>query len=70
MTDAPNAGPAGRPSLRRVFRRGPWENVATGLIALGVLMLMQPLSLELYGWSFPVILCGTIGFAIVSKFPE
>lgn len=52
------------------FRRGPWENAATVLIALGVLMLMQPFSAWLYGWSFGVILTGTLGFVIVSHFPE
>ena len=54
----------------RYFRRGPWENGATALIALGVFMLMQPFSLWLYGWSFTAILIGTIGFVIVSHFPE
>jgi hypothetical protein len=33
-------------------------------------MLMQPFSLWLYGWSFTAILIGTIGFVIVSHFPE
>lgn len=59
-----------RPRRRRLFRRGPWENAATVLIALGVLMLMQPFSAWLYGWSFAVILTGTLGFVIVSHFPE
>ena len=57
-------------SLARYFRRGPWENGATALIALGVFMLMQPFSLWLYGWSFAAILTGTVGFVIVSHFPE
>ena len=57
-------------SLRRFFLRGPWEIVATLLIALGVFMLMQPFSLWLYGQSFGVILTGTIGYVIVSHFPE
>ncbi len=55
---------------RRILRRGPWELAATLLIGAGVVMLMQPLSLDLYGWSFPTILTGTIAFMIVSKFPE
>jgi hypothetical protein len=59
--------PGGR---RRLFRRGPWENAATAVIALGVLMLMQPFALWLYSHSFVVILIGTIGFVIVSHFPE
>ena len=57
-------------SLRRFFLRGPWEIVAMLLIALGVFMLMQPFSLWLYGQSFGVILTGTIGYVIVSHFPE
>jgi hypothetical protein len=51
-----------------VFRRAPWENVATVLI--GVLMLMQPFSMFLFSQSFRVILTGTIMFMIVSHFPE
>lgn len=55
---------------RRLFRRGPWENAATGVIALGVVMLMQPLALVLFSWSFPVILAGTVMFVVVSHFPD
>ena len=33
-------------------------------------MLMQPFSLFLFGQSLTVILIGTIGFVIVSHFPE
>ena len=52
------------------FRRDPWENLATILIALGVLMLLQPISLALYTYSFMVTLLGTVMFIIVSKFPD
>ena len=52
------------------FRRGPWENFATIVIAAGVLMLLQPLSLTLYSYSFATMLIGTLMFVIVSKFPE
>jgi hypothetical protein len=52
------------------FRRGPWENLATILIALGVLMLLQPLSLGLYTYSFAITLLGAVMFIIVSKFPD
>ncbi len=55
---------------RRLFRRGPWENAATGVITLGVVMLMQPLALALFTWSFPVILAGTLMFIVVSHFPD
>ena len=56
--------------LRRVFRRAPWENSATVLIGLGVFMFMQPFSLTAFSYSFAVILAGTVGFVIVSHFPE
>ena len=62
--------PVGRSRLGRLFRRGPWELAAMLLIGLGVVMLMQPVSLWLYGQSFLVILVGTLGFVVVSHFPE
>ena len=40
------------------------------LIAVGIVMLMQPLSLDLYGYSFVTILVGTFGYVAVSHFPE
>ena len=52
------------------LRRGPCEIVAMALIGLGVVMLMQPLSLDLYSYSFVTILAGTLGFVIVSHFPD
>ena len=52
------------------LRRGPWEMVASILIALGVLMLMQPFAITLYTWSFVTTLTGTVMFIIVSHFPE
>ena len=66
-----------RPELRHLelprrgfFRRGPWEAAAIALIAAGVVMLMQPISLTLYGYSFVTVLVGTVLFIVVSKFPE
>jgi hypothetical protein len=44
--------------------------VATALIAAGVLMLLQPFSLALYGYSFVTTLAGTAMFVVVSKFPD
>ena len=55
---------------RRLFRRGPWEALATTLIACGVVMLVQPLALVLYTYSLVTILTGTVMFMIVSKFPD
>ncbi|MGC4024239.1 MAG: hypothetical protein QM744_03200 [Mesorhizobium sp.] len=52
------------------LRRGPWEMVATVLIALGVFMLMQPFSITAYTYSFIVTLAGTVMFIVVSHFPE
>jgi hypothetical protein len=56
--------------LRRIFRRAPWETAMMILIGLGVVMLTQPISLWLYGHSFTVILVGTLGYVVVSHFPE
>jgi hypothetical protein len=52
------------------LRRGPCEAVTMSLIGLGVVMLMQPFSLNLYSYSFVTILAGTLGFVIVSHFPD
>ena len=52
------------------LRRGPWEMLASILIALGVVMLMQPFVLWLYSYSFIVTLVGTVMFIIVSHFRE
>jgi hypothetical protein len=54
----------------RWLRRGPMEAAATVLIAAGVLMLLQPLSMFLYRHSFLTTLVGTAMFVVVSKFPE
>lgn len=60
----------GRSGWKRWLRRGPWEMVAVIIIALGVVMLMQPVALTLYSYSFVTLLVGTGLFTIVSKFPE
>jgi hypothetical protein len=64
--------PAGPPERRgiNIFRRGAWENAATAIIAAGVVMLMQPFSLTLYGWSFVTTLIGIATFKIASKMQE
>ena len=56
--------------VARWFRRGPWESIAMSLIAVGIIMLVQPLSIDLYSYSFVTILAGTIGYVVVSHFPE
>jgi hypothetical protein len=40
------------------------------VIGLGIFMLVQPLSIDLYSYSFITILAGTLGFVVVSHFPE
>ena len=64
------AATLGKRGLARWFRRGPWETVAMALIAGGIIMLVQPFSLDLYSYSFVTILAGTLGFVVVSHFPE
>ncbi|QIB35994.1 hypothetical protein [Ancylobacter pratisalsi] len=59
-----------RPRRPFFFRRGPMETIAVALIAAGFLMLFQPFLLELYTYSFVILLAGTLMFMIVSKFPE
>ena len=54
----------------RIFVRGPWEMGASIVIGLGVFMLMQPFFLWAFTYSFIVLLIGTIGFIVVSHFPE
>ena len=56
--------------LARWFRRGPWENAAMTAIGVGILMMTQPFSLDLYSYSFATILASTVGFVIVSHFPQ
>ncbi len=70
MTDR-NMQPAEHDRRRPWFlRRGPMENIATTLIALGFLMMFQPFALQLYTWSFVTLLAGTVMFIVVSKLPE
>jgi hypothetical protein len=52
------------------FRRGAWEMLASIVIAIGVVMLMQGFALWLYTYSFIVTLMGTVMFIIVSHFRD
>ena len=53
-----------------LLKRGPWEMIASILIAMGVIMMMQSLLLIVYTYSFIITLVGTVMFIIVSHFPE
>lgn len=57
-------------SWPKTLRRGPMELLACIVIALGVFMMLQPLALVLYTWSFVTTLLGTVMFMVVSKFPD
>ncbi len=52
------------------LKHGPWEMLATIIIALGVVMLMQPFVMWAYTYSFITTLIGTVMFIIVSHFRE
>ncbi|WP_415921874.1 hypothetical protein [Tateyamaria sp. SN6-1] len=52
------------------LHRGPWEALATVIIALGVVMLMQPFVMWAYTYSFITTLIGTVMFIVVSHFRE
>lgn len=46
------------------------ELLACAVIALGLVMLLQPIAMVLFTWSFLTTLFGTVMFMVVSKFPE
>ncbi|KLU21273.1 hypothetical protein M0D69_24280 [Caballeronia sp. SEWSISQ10-4 2] len=54
----------------RFLRRDHGEAAATVAIGAGIAMLVQPFSLALFTWSFPVILAGAVAFLITSHFPD
>jgi hypothetical protein len=67
--EATSSGPQ-RGFVGKILRRGPLEAIATTIIAVGVIMLMQPFFLALYSWSFATTLFGTVMFIVVSKVRE
>ncbi len=69
-THGAGTGVTDRKGNRRIFRRGPWETASMGVIATGILMLMQPFALILYTYSFLVIVVGSVAFLVTSHFPE
>ena len=52
------------------MRRGRMEMLACVVIALGLLMMLQPVAMILFTWSFLTTLFGTVMFMVVSKFPQ
>jgi hypothetical protein len=59
-----------RSAWPKLLRRGPMEMLACIVIALGILMMLQPLAMILFTWSFATTLFGTAMFMVVSKFPD
>jgi hypothetical protein len=65
MSTTPERGPARQPSRKRRL-----ERIAMAIMALGALMMFQPLALAIYSYSFIVILIGTAMFIVVSHFAD
>jgi len=57
-------------STPRWLQRMPWEVTTAGLIGLGMVMLMQPWSIDIYSYGFTVLLAGVVGYSIALKLPE
>jgi hypothetical protein len=53
--------------MKNWFTRSRWEPASIALIALGLAMLMQPWSLDIYSYSFAVLLAGVAGYTIAGK---
>ena len=56
--------------MKNYFRRTPWERTTMGLIGLGLFMLMQPWSIDVYSYAFTVLLAGVAGYSIAGKLPQ
>ena len=52
------------------LRRQPSEIVSMVLIGTGLVMLMQPFSLDVFSYSFVVLLAGVVGYSIAGKLPH
>ena len=52
------------------LRRQPSEIVSMVLIGTGLVMLMQPFSMDLFRYSFVVLLAGVVGYSIAGKLPH
>ena len=57
-------------NARRFFQRAPWELGTTVLIGLGLVMLMQPWSLDVFSYGFTVLLAGVAGFSVAGHLPK
>jgi hypothetical protein len=64
MNTKPNFG------ARKWILRGLWEPLCASLIGIGLVMLMQPWSIDVFGYSFPVLLAGVLGYSVAGKLPK
>ena len=55
--------------MKAWLSRSRCEPASIVLIGLGLAMLMQPWSLELYSYSFAVLLAGVAGYTVASRLP-
>jgi len=60
MSSTPRAG-------SRWLNKAAWEHCSEGLIGLGMVMLMQPWSIDVYSYGFTVMLAGVIGYSIAGQ---
>ena len=56
--------------MKQFLRRAPWERGTTLLIGLGLAMLMQPWSIDVYSYGFTVLLAGVVGYSVAGKLPQ
>jgi len=47
-----------------------WERVSASLLGAGLVMLMQSWSLDLFSYSFTVVLVGVVLFSLAVKLPQ
>ncbi|TMH08759.1 MAG: hypothetical protein E6H58_14570 [Betaproteobacteria bacterium] len=53
--------------MKKFFMRAHWEPASMALIGVGLAMLMQPWSLDVFGYSFAVLLAGVAGYTVAGK---
>ena len=55
--------------MKTWLTRARWEPTSMALIGVGLAMLMQPWSLDVYSYSFAVLLAGVAGYTVAGKLP-
>lgn len=56
--------------MKRLFKRAPWERSTLALIGAGLVMLMQPWSIDVFSYAFTVLLAGVVGYDLSGKLPD